>query len=480
MQSTFLVSRPSEVNPDNIGDALQQAIEIEIATIPVYLFTYYSINRTPTQDTITDELKAALLAQNKPGKPKYTEQAASEIALDLSAKIMVFANKAGASILSVVIEEMLHMSLSSNVKQALVGNPQLVDKGPSVWPAYLPGHEPAFPINRAKFSQDQLFTFMQIESPKELEGKMSKAEALPYITIGQFYSMIEKCIKKHFKDDDCYHTKRPQLVPKMGYYAQNDIDTLYYDKQHKPKFENAEDSGDLVHVVDKKSALKALDIIVDQGEGHAGGHQFKVVDGKDCVDCAPFTDGSFDDKQRSELAHFDKFNQLWCEMGQLDKEFEKYFGDKIDPKSYYIYNFAENPVTADYPEIIQKVSTLTNAVYSYLYVMTQACYHAEKNTQYEIFMFGIHKSMMWILGTLCGTLPGMKYIDKDGFQRNAAPTFENYSFNTASSPKQQIIELFNQAAAAYPGIAHIKDRIHDLPNVPLEGYLAKPGQPILA
>ena len=480
MQSTFLASQPSEVNPQNIGEALQQAIEIEIATLPVYLFTYYSVNRVPDQDAIQAELKQLLLDQNTPDNQKYTEQAATEIALEMSAKIMVFANKAGASILSVVIEEMLHMSLSSNVKQALVGNPELVDKGPSVWPAYLPGHEPPFPINRAKLSQDQLFTFMQIESPTELEGKLKKAQAIPYTTIGEFYAMIEKCIKKHFKDDDCYHTARPQLVPKMGYYAQNDIDTLYYDKEHKPKFENAEDSGDLIHVVDKKSALKALEVIVEQGEGHQGGHKFIVKDGEDCVDCKPFEDGSFDDKARDELAHFDKFNQLWCELGALDKEFKTLFGDKVDPKSYYIYNFDDNPVTADYPDIIQKVSTLTNAVYSYLYVMTQACYHAEKNTQYEIFMFGIHKSMMWILGTLCGTLPSMKYIDKSGFERNAAPTFENYSFNTASSPKQQIIDLFNQAVAAYPGIAHIEDRIHDLPNVPLEGYLAKPGQPILA
>ena len=77
-------------------------------------------------------------------------------------------------------------------------------------------------------------------------------------------------------------------------------------------------------------------------------------------------------------------------------------------------------------------------------------------------------------------LPSMKYIAADGLEHSAAPTFEDYHFNTASSPKDQIIALFNEAAAAYPGVAYLKDRIHDLPNVALEPYLEKNNQPILA
>jgi len=479
MLSKFLASQPTEVTPENFSEAMQQAIEIEIATIPVYLFTYYSINRTPDQNHIGQIIKTQLLSKEKKPGVLYTQQEVDTIAKELSAKIMVFANKAGASILSVVIEEMLHMSLSSNVKQALAGKPQLVNKVPPVWPAYLPGHEPSFPINRAKLSFDQLYTFMQIESPNKLLEANKKGSPLPYTTIGQFYGFIEDCIKKYFKGAESYDSRRPQLVPKMGYYAQNDIDTLYYNKEHKPKFENAEDSGDLIHVIDQASALKSLNEIVEQGEGHHG-PGFKVVGGKDCVDCQRFGEGAYDDKKRSELAHFDKFNQLWCEMQQLDDEFKHYLGDDLDPKTLFINNFETNPNTADYPDIIQKVSNLTNAVSSYLYVMTEACYSAEQNTQYEIFMFGIHKSMMWILGSLCGELPNMNYIGKDGLQYQAAPTVENYVFSASSSPKAQIIDLFNIAASAYPNISYLKDRIYDLPNVPLEGYLAKSEQAILA
>jgi len=53
MSQNLFFKKESEVTPANLGDAIQQAIEIEIATIPVYLYTYYSINRSPDQDTIS-------------------------------------------------------------------------------------------------------------------------------------------------------------------------------------------------------------------------------------------------------------------------------------------------------------------------------------------------------------------------------------------------------------------------------------------
>src|SRR3982751_5337452 len=120
MTKDFFAKGADPVTPDNLGEAIQQAIEIEIATIPTYLYTYYSINRSPDQVKIKDSIIEKLVAKGKP----HSE--AEEIALDLSAELMVFANKAGALIMSVAIEEMLHMALSSNLKQALAGMPDLI------------------------------------------------------------------------------------------------------------------------------------------------------------------------------------------------------------------------------------------------------------------------------------------------------------------------------------------------------------------
>src|ERR1700756_5541556 len=113
MSQNYFFRAEAEETPENLGDAIQQAIEIEIATIPVYLYTYYSINRVPDQDAISGQLVQALTQKGQP------LDKATATALELSAEIMVYANKAGALIMSVAIEEMLHMALSSNLKQAL-------------------------------------------------------------------------------------------------------------------------------------------------------------------------------------------------------------------------------------------------------------------------------------------------------------------------------------------------------------------------
>ncbi|MFT6779683.1 MAG: hypothetical protein ACJAV1_003626 [Paraglaciecola sp.] len=459
MQSQFLKNGVPKITPENMKEALQQAIEIEIATLPTYLSTYYSIQRVPQQQSMTDEFTSLFV---KAGK---TEQVAATQGLELSAKIMVFANKAGANIISVAVEEMLHMSLVSNVKQAMFGNPELTGKSPEIWPAYLAGHEPAFPINRAKLSGKQLTTFMLIESPKPFDKTLFKTGAIPYCTIGDFYQGIKDCITEYYKDDSQYDPGRPQLVPNRGYYAQNNIDSMYYDKQHKPVYQNAEDAGNLIHVVDKNTALQALEIIIEQGEGAGSDND---------------PDRIYDDPSCKELAHYFKFKQLKEELAEINGLFKATFGEAFEVEKYFIHNFEDNVTTADFPTSIQAVSKLTNAMYSYLFIMSQACYHADEHTQFEIFMFGIHKSMLWILSSLCNTMNTFKYIGKDGQEYVATATYEEYQFSASSSPKSQIIELFNQALGAYEGIDYIKERIHDLPDVSLEDYLKKSDSSLMA
>lgn len=461
MQQNVLLQGKKEVTPANLGDAIQQAIEIEIATIPVYLYTYYTINRTPNQAALIQSMETSLI---KAGK---SASQANQLATDYSAEIMVYANKAGAVIMSVAVEEMLHMALSSNLKQALAGTPELTGKSPSVWPAYLPGHIPEFPIDRAPFSLETLKTFLKIESPQKLpQSNLKIKKAIEYTTIGDFYNMIIDCIDTHKLK---YNTKAPQLIPGRGYYANNNVDTLYYNKEHKPKFTNADDSGDLVKVVDKVSAKKAIQLIIDQGEGHESATPLNP-DGS--VNCEKPTNADYDDKVQKELSHFEKFAQLYCQYVDLSKKFTA--AGLQEPGTYFVYNVATNPVDADYPETIQKVSTFLNAIYSYLFLMCEECYRKDGNTQYEIFMFGIHKSMIWILNNMCYAMLSLNYVGPDGKSYSAAATFKEIQFSAATSPKSQVIQLFNEAAAVYSGIAYLKERLHDLPDVSLEPYLDGP------
>ena len=472
MQQNPFFTRQAEVTPENLGDALQQAIEIEIATIPVYLYTYYSLNRVPDQDSISGALAQELTHKGL----KIPD--ANKAALELSALLMVYANKVGATIMSVVMEEMLHMSLSSNLKQALIGQPLLTGRSPSVYPTCLPGHEPEFDINLAPFSLAQLMTFLKIESPDPLPDTAPGLKAIPYKTIGQFYDMIKKCLEKNDKKLK-YSPDRPQLVPGRRYYANNNIDTVYYDINHQAQYMDADDSGDLVHVVDLKSAKKAISQIVEQGEGNRAAPGLNP-DGS--VDCKPITDKDFDDKDKKELSHFEKFVEIYCEYNDLSGKFAACGLGDIDISSYFVLNIPTNPTTAKYPATsnvptissnttypdgtIQAVSNLINAVYTYVFVMTEGCYKSDGNTQYEIFMFGIHKTMIFILNSLCGDIQGLSYTE-NGQAFQATATFENYPFGLLSSPKSQLIDLYNTAVALYPTISYLQQRFQDLPDVRL-------------
>lgn len=443
----------AEVTPENLGDAIQQAIGIEIATIPVYLYTYYSINRVPNQDAISGQLVQQLTSKGMP------LARANELALDLSAQIMVFANKAGAIIMSVVVEEMLHMALASNLYQALEGTPPLVGKSPGPpWPVVLPGHEPEFDIDLDRFSLDQLMTFLKIESPDPLPDRLLEAAPIPYKTIGQFYDMIARCIETH---ELKYHTDRPQLVPGRHFYAQNNINTLYYNKKHKPTYVNADDAGDLIHVTNRPSALDAINLIKVQGEGNMG----KGLNPDGSVNCSDPTAPDFDDPTRKELCHFDKFAEIYCDYEALERLFSSYSLGAI--ADYFVLPVPKNPTNADYTDpTLQAVATLINGVYTYIFVMTENCYKQTGNTQYETFMFGIHKSMIFILSSLCGDIQGLSY-EKDGQTYTGSATFENYPFGLMSSPKSQLVALYESAKALYPTIAYLEQRFYDLPDVSL-------------
>lgn len=468
MQLTKFFRDETPVTPENLGEAIQQAIEIEIATIPVYLYTYYSVNRVPSQDVVSGTLVQALTGKGMP-LPE-----ANRVALDLSAQIMVHANKVGATIMSVVMEEMLHLALSSNLKQALVGGPLLTGRSPSSYPTMLPGHVPEFPINLAPFSLSQVMTFLKIESPKPLPTDVGLRAPIPYRTIGEFYGMIKTCLDEN---ELTYDTERPQLVPGRRYYSPNMIDTVFYDKQHKPQYVDADDSGDLVHVVDRASADKAINQIVEQGEGNPGDRGLNP-DGS--VNCEAIPEAAYDDPDREELSHFAKFAQIYCDYNDLAAQFASY-GLDPDVGRYFVVNVPTNPSTASYPSsgvigadgtkypegTLQAVSTLLSAVYTYLFVMTEACYRqGQGNTQYEIFMFGIHKTMIFILDAICGDIKGLTYTD-GGQTYTAAPTFENYPFGLMSSPKSQLVGLYNTAVKLYPTISYLGQRINDLPDVPL-------------
>ncbi|MCB1600540.1 MAG: ferritin-like protein [Xanthomonadales bacterium] len=190
------------ITPQTVCASLQQAIELEHATIPPYLYALYSL----------DTAKNAAIAQ---------------------------------IIQSVVLEEMLHMTLSSNVMNALGGSPDIDKPGfVPTYPGPLPGGvEADLTVNLAPFSMTQLQTFLQIESPADPLVYKSTAMAemvSKTITIGEFYTAISDAIGQ-LGDSAFIDPPRNQIGPEIM-------------------------PGAIV-VTDVASAQQAISVIIEQGEG---------------------------------------------------------------------------------------------------------------------------------------------------------------------------------------------------------------------
>lgn len=159
--------------------------------------------------------------------------------------------EAGVTIMSVVTEEMLHMGLVSNVLNALGGTPAL--NRPRFVPSYPARLFDAFDVVLRPLSRAALATFLRIELPEHGD--------VP--TIGAFYEGIEKELRG-CPDTAFGHGRQFPLQDNPG-------------------------AGSLIAVSSRASALAALEIIVEQGEG---------------LDHQTAEDGDH------ELAHFFKFKAV--------------------------------------------------------------------------------------------------------------------------------------------------------------------------
>ena len=273
---------------------LIQALKIEHATIPPYMTALYSL---------------------KPG----THLEAFHI------------------IREVAVEEMLHLTLAANVFNAVGGNIEstlTADSFVPKYPTYLPTGAIDFQVSLSKFSKKTVETFRQIERSKEVhEGEPlveSRAqqeyllEVLGYdptktfFSIGLFYAEIIRglyALHKEMGDALFCGDPNKQITPEYYYNG----------------------GGEIFPVTDLSSAIRALKLIQDQGEGSRTATIY--------------------DAER-ELAHDYRFQQLLLgryykinkddptESDQPDAPTGKEFTVDWDA----VYPIKENAKLSDYPE----------------------------------------------------------------------------------------------------------------------------------
>ncbi|MFB6720649.1 ferritin-like protein [Kribbella sp. NPDC056345] len=176
---------------------------------------------------------------------------------------------------SVFVEEMVHLSLAANLLNAVGGEPRLdTPEMLAPYPRLLP--HGSVKLSLLPFGPEALEMFLALEKP---EAPTGPPESDHYETIGQFYDAIEAGFR--FLCDslgpDQVFTGDPARQVTFGAFHHTD--------------------GKLAAVTDLASALAALEEIVEQGEGAAGG---AIWDG----------DHDIMHPDRDEVAHYYRFEEL--------------------------------------------------------------------------------------------------------------------------------------------------------------------------
>ncbi|CAL9466601.1 ferritin-like domain-containing protein [Streptomyces sp. enrichment culture] len=211
----------------------------------------------------------------------------------------------------VAVEEMLHLTLVANVLNAVGGKPDLTRSGfvPD-YPTYLPCGPTYFQVHLRPFSREALDTFLNIESPPKAEteedrfvpvdwtvlgltsdgappppGQLAELEesgtlfglvpgepTTRFSSIGEFYEEIIRGIN-HLEDK----ARQAGTTIFTGDPARQVTPEYFYSG-----------GGDVIEVTSRDTAVAALTLVAEQGEGLHGG----IYD------------------SQGELAHYYRFQQL--------------------------------------------------------------------------------------------------------------------------------------------------------------------------
>jgi hypothetical protein len=307
---------------------------------------------------------------------------------------------------TVVVEEMLHLSLAANLLNAVGGHVDLTIPGfVPCYPAPLPAGVGDFKVSLRPFSKQALETFLQIERPAKAPSHNDALVPLngrklafrmhhpghpndAYYSIGEFYKAIAEGLETLNRASLNGGPKLFCSIP------ENQVGPEYY----------YSGGAKLLKVYDLETALTAVNTIIEQGEG--------------------FDKGVFSDL--GELAHDYRFEQLKLERYYLARnedgkpdEAGYPTGPELKVEWDKIYPAKVNARLIDYepfPEIHAAAVNFNREYFEFLGLLTKAF-----NGQPELLlssavprMFALRNLMLQLVHVPLPNDPGV----------NAAPTFE--------------------------------------------------------
>lgn len=219
--------RPGEPidSVQNLADHLWVAARVELSTIPLYLYSAYSIKTKG-----------------------YSQWAPQRGAL--------------RTLIGVAIEEMLHLCLARNLMVAIGRGHDIRFYDKNFIPTYphnMLNRSPALPLHLKKLSTAHVQTFVDLEAPGEItdveEYQIHPENVGEYRSLGAFYHSIALGFDRLDRD---------RKIPW-------DVQGVY--KQYLRGFWNQFGEGKPLRVANLTTARKALNIIIEQGEGSTQDHK---------------------------------------------------------------------------------------------------------------------------------------------------------------------------------------------------------------
>ncbi len=304
---------------------LQSAIELELSTLPPYLTAFFSIHENSNAAAVN-------------------------------------------AIRSVFMEEMLHLCLAGNVMVSIGGQVKLGPNNIPSYPCILGFKNREFEIDLARFSKQSIQTFRRIELPDgmpplEDSGDLKEDIRVSGSSIGEFYKGIIADLKSL---NLACEQAGIELFNKD--ISQQITETYFWRGGGKP-----------IAVTDFASAEKALNEIIDQGEGAS----------------TSLYDGDANEyDQTPDLAHFYKFSEIYYQRQYLNHD------DPLSPptgadiqveydKTYPVRTNCKQSDFANNPDLAQ-LNLRFNQGYSLMLKQIEEAFSGNPRVLYNAIMNGMH------------------------------------------------------------------------------------------
>jgi hypothetical protein len=320
----------------------------------------------------------------------------------------------------VAVEEMLHLTLVANVLNAVGGKPDLTKPGfVPRYPTRLPCGPDYFDVHLRPFSREALDTFLMIEKPPEAVTEEDRFVPMDWAALGltsdgappppeklaeleesgTIFGLVPGEPTKRFASIGEFYEEIVRGINHLEDQARQAGTTIFTGdpaRQVTPEYFYS-GGGDVIVVTGRDTAVAALTLVAEQGEGLYGG----IYDSQD------------------ELAHYYRFQQL--EKGRYYQKGDDP-GEPSGPDLHVDWD-AAYPVKPDIkladlagdPEILAAAKEF-NQFYATFLTNVNLAYNGQPDLLLKAVweMFRVRDSMNRLIRNPLTGIPGM----------NAGPTFE--------------------------------------------------------